>query len=788
MKKALFLAAILCVVMIMLAACTFLQKEGNKTAVASDGLAFESNGDGTCSVIGVGECTDTELIIPNVSPDGDRVVAIMDHAFSNFVFTSVVIPDSVEHLGIGAFSGCESLEKIEVSKDNAHYYSVDNCVIEKQSNFLVAGCKSSKIPDAVLGIGSYAFEGCSALTSITIPDSVTVIGVYAFSQCYGLESIMVSEGNSNYYSVDNCLIEKQSNTLVLGCKTSQIPDTVTGIGDGAFAGCLALADITIPDSVTRIGVNAFQDCIKLTSITIPDSVKSIGMGAFAWCSGLTSITIPNSVTKIGQGVLAGCTGLSSVSLPFVGGDKDNQTNAHLGYVFGDELGLPEALKVVEVTGDVIIEQNAFRDCKGLTEIVISGEVEYIAEWAFRGCSGLKSIVLGSGVRKVVPGAFVECTSLSSITVSHDNPIYHSINNCLVETALNEVVFGCMTSEIPDDGSITSIGAYAFDNCTGLTSITIPDSVTNIGNCAFVGCTGLTSIVIGNGIKNLDTWWSFQSYPNLVSVIIGDGVESIAVGIFENALSLETVVIGNGMKSIDFGLFWGCTTLKNVTIGNSVTNIDNNAFQGCTSLESIKIPDSVTRIASEAFADCTSLKNVEFGDGLEIIEPHAFQGCSSLASIVIPKNVINVEALAFNGCSSLSSITVVKENSAYRSENNCLISIQEQALILGCKTSVIPARVKSIGDYAFGGCTELTSFTIPHGITHIGNEAFAGCSNLKSIIIPFSVSLIGHEAFWECTGLTDIFYTGSESQWDTIFFVSQEAPSSATIHFNYVPEE
>ena len=162
-----------------------------------------------------------------------------------------------------------------------------------------------------------AFHGCTGLVSVTIPDSVTSIGYYAFSGCSGLTSIKVDSGNATYHSQGNCVIETANKVLVLGCKTSVIPDDgiVTSIGEGAFLGCTDLMSVIIPDSVKSIGSYAFSGCADLTSITIPSSVKSIGKDAFADCRSLTSVIIPDSVKSIGDFAFAGCKNLTMITIP-----------------------------------------------------------------------------------------------------------------------------------------------------------------------------------------------------------------------------------------------------------------------------------------------------------------------------------------------------------------------------------------------------------------------------------------------------------------------------------------
>ena len=207
---------------------------------------------------------------------GTKVVCA--RAFNNYnavnypyLLSSIIFPNTVTAIGSGAFSGCRSLTSIT-------------------------------IPKSVTYIGEWAFSGCSDLTSIVISSSVTFIGKGSFSGCVGIERITVESGNPVYDSRDksNAIIDAHSNTLIVGCKKTVIPHSVTGIGDSAFSSCKGIKSITIPESVTQIGDWAFNGCEKLISITIPNSVIAIGKGAFSNCRVLNSISIPNSVITIGE--------------------------------------------------------------------------------------------------------------------------------------------------------------------------------------------------------------------------------------------------------------------------------------------------------------------------------------------------------------------------------------------------------------------------------------------------------------------------------------------------------
>ena len=232
-------------------------------------------------------------IIPSTVTDNGTsytVVAIGDQAFFNCSgLTSLTIGNSVTSIGYQAFYEC-------------------------------SGLTSLTIGNSVTRIGDSAFYYCTRLTSVTIPASVTSIGDNAFVYCISLTEITVDSNNITYISVDGVLFNK-SKTILIQFPAKKtvvlytIPESVTSIGNGAFAYCTGLTSLTIGSSVTIIGNAAFLACSKLTSLTIGSGVTSIGNAAFAYCTGLTSVSIPASVTTIGNGAFQGCSGLTSVSIP-----------------------------------------------------------------------------------------------------------------------------------------------------------------------------------------------------------------------------------------------------------------------------------------------------------------------------------------------------------------------------------------------------------------------------------------------------------------------------------------
>ena len=194
------------------------------------------------------------------------------------------------------------------------------------------------------------------------------------------------------------------------------------------------------------------------------------------------------------------------------------------------------------------------------------------------------------------------------------------------------------------------------------------------------------------------------------------------------------VIRNGVTSIGDYAFAGCSGLTSVTFGNSVTSIGYQAFAGCSSLTSVAIPNSVTTI-----------------------ERSAFSGCPCLSYVTIPNSVTSIAVSVFAFCPALTSIIVDKGNTTYDSRENCnaIIETKSNTLISGCKNTIIPNSVTTIGDYAFRGCSGLTSVTFGNSVTSIGYQAFYRCSALAFVIIGSSVTKIWDYAFNECFGLTSI---------------------------------
>ena len=340
-----------------------------------------------------------------------------------------------------------------------------------------------------------------------------------------------------------------------------------------------------------------------------------------------------------------------------------------------------------------------------------GDIKYYSPWSSY-TEDIKCVKICSGITSIGSRVFENCTSLTSITIPN---------------------------------SVTRIDSRAFSDCTSLTSITIPDSVTRIGEFTFSGCESLKSITIPDSVTRIGEF-TFSGCESLKSITIPDGIEWICQHTFARCTSLTSVIIPDSVTSIDTSAFSDCTSLKSITIPDSVTSIDSSAFKDCKSLTSIKIPDSVTSIESSTFENCTSLTSIAIPNSVTSIESSAFYGCKSLTSVTIPDSVTSIGDYTFDYCTSLASVTIP----------DSVTRIGEGAFGSTSLTSItIPDGVTSIGDYTFASCTSLTSITIPDSVTSIGEGAFRDCTNLTSITIPDSVASIEKRAFRDCTNLTSI---------------------------------
>ena len=311
--------------------------------------------------------------------------------------------------------------------------------------------------------------------------------------------------------------------------------------------------------------------------------------------------------------------------------------------------------------------------------------------------------------------------------------------------------------------VVGIRDSAFQGCTALKSVEIPDSVTSIGDRAFANCSGLASVMISASVRRIG-YYAFENCSKLNSFFVAeDNPYYKSVSGLLLTKDGKTLVMGvNGDVTIPDGVtriagtaFEGCDGLTSISIPDSVTSIEYSAFSGCEGLKCVILPKRLTRIENYTFSECSSLESVTMPDGLASIEKGAFSGCWSLTDIIIPASVTCIEEGTFADCGNLNSFSVAENNQCYKVESGMLLTKDGKILIRGVSGNVtIPDGVAKIGEDAFS-LLDITGITIPSSVTCIGSGAFFCCNKLKSLAIPDSVTSIGNGAFSRCRGLMGV---------------------------------
>lgn len=352
----------------------------------SEGLEFYSNGDGTCSFIGRGTCTDANLIVPAKSPDGDTVTKIMGGGFfADEALVAIYVPESVLEITTDGWSAASNFASISISPNNTVYASLDGVLYSKDLTTLIKYPVAKvgatfDIPAGVTTIGFGAFANATNLTSVNIPASVQAIETSAFQSCSALTSITIPDG-----------VATISGGVFANCRSLSsinLPESITSIEENAFGYCESLTSFTVPSGVTSIPKDAFSNCKSLADIKLHDKITTIGPKAFNYCSSLKQITIPASVTRIYERAFSSCTSLESVVIP----DGINT-------VYAGTFQLCSSLSSITIPESVTkIEDSAFYECRALSSIIFKGTVE---QW--------KNVKTIGNWKTFVPAKGVTCT-------------------------------------------------------------------------------------------------------------------------------------------------------------------------------------------------------------------------------------------------------------------------------------------------------------------------------------------------------------------------------------------
>lgn len=426
-------------------------------------------------------------------------------------------------------------------------------------------------------------------------------------------------------------------------KSIKLASTVKSIGNNAFSNT-GITSLDLPEGMESIGIGAFYNCEKMTELKLPESLTTLNNGAFAFCKGLTAVTLPNKITFIGALVFEECTGLTSITIPENVTEIRNQA-----FYYCTALTMVELPKALQTVGD-----NAFYETK-LQDVYYAGTEE---DWG-KIAIGLKNEPLTNanlhcmGAVVVISGT---CGGALTWKLDSKGTLTISGTGAMTDYTKSGVAPWNKDYEkirfVVIENGVTTIGEYAFENCTLLESVVISDSVEKIGKYAFSGCSALKRISLPDSIAQIGDH-AFRA-SGLEAVKIPEGVTLLGEGMFARCPNLQTVELPSTLQTIREMAFIG-SGLNKIILPENLKYIGYECFYECTNLEEIKIPDSVTILDYSVFEGCSSLKKVTLSKGLKRIGQTMFAMCHNLTEITIPDSITYIGEGAFFQCKKLKDV-------------------------------------------------------------------------------------------------------------------------------------
>lgn len=672
-------------------------------------------------------------------PNG--VTEIPSKLFSGSKLSMVIIPASVTLIRESAFYNNKELKRVTFKKNRA--------------GELLQG----------LSVGTKVFQNCTALREINAPARLESFAADALSGCTSLTAINVfADGTQNplYSSINGVLTTADKSTLIY------CPLGISG-------------SYTIPREISAIGTSAFQNHAKITDVIVPATVTEIGAYGFASMTALKSVTFKGTAfdpLSIGDSAFYYCRRLSSVVF------EDGSNVASLG-------------------------ASAFASCSALTSFTIPVTMKTIKDKAFSACTLLTKIRLPAGITELMPNVFNGCTSLQGVYVDENNPNFTDIEGVLFDKNKTKILYYSQsrsdeTYTLPD--TVTEIGGGAFQGNRFLLEMTIPGKVTKIGDNAFDGCAVLETVTFTAGTEPL-TFGSYvfaniRTLKNIVvpartqaisdfmfyrsageSLVIEDGPTSIGESAFgapssSYSVKFDTLVLPNSVKTIDneaFRYYAYNSPVTKMTLPSALESMGNSVFY-MAKIENVALPDSLKTVGKQLFS-YSSVTSVSFGDNprLERFSPGMFY-YSQIGKINIPASITSVDGAAFYNCSSLMEV-IFDEPKAGEEEKDLIfgnetasnnsngVYNQYDGVFYKCtslRAITFPARIVSLGMYAFKECTVLdtVTFKADSRLTKISGNVFESLSTLTKVEFlskPEKLETIGVKAFYGCKALGFVGY-------------------------------
>ena len=660
--------------------------------------------------------------------------------------------------------------------------------------------KAVTLPEGLVEIGAFAFNGCQNLGSVALPESLTTLGSYAFYSCKLLKTIKIPSGVT---------------TIPYGCflecsllESVTIPEGVTTIGEFAFF-CSNIKELILPSTVTEIGDNAFYRpksiiCNAATPPTLGDNafdnditpsikVPLQSIAAYRQAVGWKNFTnyyggevvadgITYRIDENGAMVAAAETSLTEANIPSAVEFEGNQypvikinDKVFSGNTNLKAVTLPEGL--------VEIGAFAFNECKNLASVALPESLTTLGSDAFQSCKSLRAVKIPSGVTAIPNHCFRGCSSLESVTIPEG-----------VTTIGSEAFNTCNLNALTLPESLEAIGRMAFCGNRSLKSVNIPAKVKTIESSAFASC-GLTDLVIQEGVQVIEEYTFINN--SLKNLTLPSTITSIGESVFYDNYYLQLIIcnaatpptLGDNAFDNDitpsikvplqsiaaYRQAVGWKNFANYYGGEVVADgityrIDENGAMVAAAevtLTEANIPSAVEfegnqypviKINDKVFSGNTNLTSVTLPESLITLGGEAFSGCQSLKIVKIPSGVTAIPGYCFDGCSSLESVTIpegvmtIGDGAFYACSINTL-TLPESLEKIGIgafsynrvlKSVNIPAKVKTIEERTFISCG-LTELVIPEGVQTIDNYAFE-YNSLQNLTLPSTITSIGDEAF------------------------------------------
>ena len=604
--------------------------------------------------------------------------------------------------------------------------------------YAAGGPTTYTIPSTVTEIGPNAFAMSSSISSVTIPSSVKKIGREAFGFAQGL--FQINMPSTEIEVAPMAFARSMVTSLDLSHVKLPLPDSV----------CMEtyqLQSVTLPAGIKEIPTSAFEYSMALQNVVLPEGLTTLKDRAFYYAQ-QANLTIPASVTEIGTDAL------SNVSIAYLAvTDRDfnldfsSNTIAHLDFKSNQAIltnkGYFKGTEVAELTLPTDATVLPEVTVTGMSSFTVPTNVTEIPASFFYDCSSLKTVKLSSKLTKIGDYAFYN-TGLTSLTIPAS----------VKEIGANAFYSSDISSLIVEPG-LTTMGEKAFQNCTNLTTVSLPSTLTSIPYYAFYNCSKLANVSLAEGLTSIGQY-AFGTCSKIASITVPEGVTSIGASAFSGCTSLTYIKLPTTLTTIGSSIFQS-TGLKNVVIPPNVTKPTgtSSSLNPLYSISSLKmlLPSTWSSMSSEftnaIFYDGNEMPE-KADDGLYylnnrtklVMAPVALSG-----AFTIPSTVTEIGESAFKGCYSLTSVTI--PSGIKNVPNNAFRACTKLTEVK------IPTSVTTINDYAFYGCSALTTADLPNGLTRIGSKAFTDCAKLTNVVLPETLTALGSYAFYGCKAITKI---------------------------------